>query len=89
MKNMRQALTQATKTTKSYRLGIERHIFSNRMTDRSIFAIDFEGGNEVLGGAYERSQILADRAKMRQKWADYLDKLRNGAEVIPLKATAA
>lgn len=44
------------------------------------------GSDEALGGAYDRTQFLADRAKMMQEWADYLDKLRTGADVIPLRA---
>ena len=27
---------------------------------------------------------LAERRKMMRSWADYLDKLKNGAEVIPI-----
>jgi hypothetical protein len=27
---------------------------------------------------------LAERRKMMQAWADYLDKLKNGADVIPI-----
>jgi len=34
--------------------------------------------------AYNRAQHLIERRKMMQSWADYLDKLKNGAEVIPL-----
>ncbi len=43
------------------------------------------GSDEALGGAYDRTQFLAERAKMMQAWADYLDKLRTGADVIQLK----
>ncbi len=34
--------------------------------------------------AYNRTAHLADRRKMMQAWADYLDKLKNGADVIPI-----
>ena len=44
------------------------------------------GSDEALGGAYDRTQFLAERAKMMQLWADYLDKLRIGAEIIQFKA---
>lgn len=44
------------------------------------------GSDEALGGAYDRTKFLADRTKMMQEWADHLDKLRMGAEVIQLKA---
>jgi integrase len=46
------------------------------------------GSDEALGGAYDRTQFLAERAKMMQEWADYLDKLRVGADVIPIRAQA-
>jgi integrase len=38
-----------------------------------------------LGTAYERAQFLKDRKVMMQKWADYLDELKAGAKVIPIK----
>lgn len=38
------------------------------------------------GRAYNRTAHLAERKKMMQLWADYLDKLKAGAEVIPLRA---
>jgi integrase len=36
------------------------------------------------GRAYNRTAHLAERRKMMQAWADYLDKLKNGADVIPI-----
>lgn len=36
------------------------------------------------GRAYNRTAHLSERRKMMQTWADYLDKLKVGAEVIPL-----
>lgn len=35
--------------------------------------------------AYNRAQYMAERRKMMQAWADYLDALRDGAQVIPFK----
>jgi integrase len=37
------------------------------------------------GRAYNRTAHLPERHKMMQQWADYLDNLKNGAQVIPLK----
>lgn len=34
--------------------------------------------------AYNRSIHLAERTKMMQSWADYLDALRDGADVVPI-----
>ncbi len=39
---------------------------------------------DPLGGAYNRTTFLRERKEMMQQWADYLDKLRKGAEVIHL-----
>jgi integrase len=41
------------------------------------------------GRAYNRTAHLAERRKMMQQWADYLDKLKAGAEVIPFRGNAA
>jgi len=41
------------------------------------------------GRAYNRTAHLAERRKMMQQWADYLDKLKAGAEVIPLHGQTA
>ena len=43
--------------------------------------------NEVRG-AYNRAEYLPERKKMMQFWADHLDKLQAGADIIPLKTTA-
>jgi integrase len=41
------------------------------------------------GRAYNRTAHLSERRKMMQMWADYLDKLKVGAEVIQLPAKSA
>lgn len=38
----------------------------------------------AVRAAYNYAEYLPERRKMMQHWADYLDSLRNGAEVIPL-----
>ncbi|MGZ4955590.1 MAG: tyrosine-type recombinase/integrase [Methylobacter sp.] len=40
------------------------------------------------GRAYNRTAHLPERHKMMQQWADYLDCLKSGAQVIPFKKTA-
>ncbi|RQS53462.1 phage integrase central domain-containing protein [Burkholderia sp. Bp8986] len=37
-----------------------------------------------LGTAYNRTKFLNERRKMMQKWADYLDQIKQGAQVISL-----
>lgn len=44
---------------------------------------------DANGRAYNRTQYMKHRATMMQTWADYLDKLRKGADVIPLPQRAA
>jgi integrase len=41
---------------------------------------------DANGRAYNRTQYLKHRIHMMQQWADYLDRLALGANVIPLKA---
>lgn len=44
---------------------------------------------DALGTAYNRTKFLEQRRAMMQQWSDYLDKLKAGAEVIPLRGSAA
>lgn len=43
---------------------------------------------DALGTSYNRTKFLDKRTAMMQAWADYLDRLKTGAEVIPLRRTA-
>jgi len=43
---------------------------------------------DANGTAYNRTAHLPARVQMMQTWADYLDKLRIGGEVIPLRGAA-
>jgi integrase len=40
---------------------------------------------DPLGRAYNRTSHLPERRKMMQLWADYLDGLKQGAKVIPIR----
>ncbi|HFD92168.1 MAG TPA: DUF4102 domain-containing protein [Gammaproteobacteria bacterium] len=40
------------------------------------------------GRAYNRTAHLPERRKMMQQWADYLDKLKAGAEIVPIDQSA-
>jgi integrase len=44
---------------------------------------------DANGRAYNRTSHLPERRKMMQQWADYLDTLRVGAEIIPFKQSGA
>ena len=45
------------------------------------------GKSGPLGAAYDRAEFMQQRRQMMVTWADYLDKLRTGADVIPLHRT--
>jgi integrase len=40
---------------------------------------------DALGRAYNRTSHMAERRKMMQTWAEYLDGLKSGAKVLPLR----
>jgi integrase len=44
---------------------------------------------DALGRAYNRTKHLAARHEMMQRYADYLDQLREGAQIIPFPAKTA
>lgn len=44
---------------------------------------------DALGRAYNRTQFAEQRRQMMVKWADYLDRLRTGAQIIALPGLAA
>lgn len=46
------------------------------------------GKSGPLGAAYDRAGYMDQRRKMMKEWADYLDRLRIGADVIPLRSAA-
>jgi len=85
-------LTQAIKK----RMGFDatahgmRAVFSTHANEMgfNIDAIETQlshkSGDKVRA-AYNRAQYLDERRKMMQAWADYLDGLKRGADVIPIK----
>lgn len=44
---------------------------------------------DALGTAYNRTKFIKERRAMMQRWADYLDKLKAGAEVIAIPVQKA
>lgn len=44
---------------------------------------------DSLDRAYNRTEFVDQRRTTMQDWADYLDKLRKGADVIPLREVPA
>lgn len=43
---------------------------------------------DAVRAAYNYAEYLSERKKMMQEWADYLDKLKAGAEIIPINQNA-
>lgn len=41
---------------------------------------------DALGRAYNRTTFTDQRRELMVKWADYLDRLRDGAQVLPIRA---
>jgi len=46
------------------------------------------GKSGPLGMAYDRAEFMQQRVTMMRTWADYLDRLRRGADVLPLVRSA-
>ena len=46
------------------------------------------GERDGVRAAYNYAEYLPERRKMMQAWADYLDGLRAGANVVPLRRSA-
>ncbi len=66
-----------------------RTLMIERMPGISADVIEAQlahGKSGPLGMAYDRAEFMEQRRKMMLEWADYLDKLRMGGEVIQFKA---
>jgi len=68
-----------------------RTLMIERMPGISADVIEAQLAHEKsgpLGSAYDRAEFMDQRRTMMQTWADYLDRLRKGADVIPIRGTA-
>ena len=66
-----------------------RTLMIERMPGISADVIEAQLAHEKsgpLGSAYDRAEFMEQRRAMMQTWADYLDKLRVGADVIQFKS---
>ena len=64
------------RTMLAERLGIDESVIEAQLA-HSV--------RDSLGRAYNRTEFLEQRRTMMQTWADYLDRLRKGAEVVNLR----
>ncbi|MBU0593838.1 MAG: integrase arm-type DNA-binding domain-containing protein [Gammaproteobacteria bacterium] len=62
------------------RMGIDPHIIEHQLAHKVP---------DALGKTYNRTKFIEQRKVMMQQWADYLDQLKAGAEVIPLHGNVA
>ena len=62
---------------------------SGKWNPDAIERAQAHGDSNAIRGIYNRSPYWAERALMMQWWADHLDTLRTGADVVPLRAEGA
>lgn len=67
---------RALASTRLYEMGFHSDLIEKQLAHAV--------GNDVRR-AYDRSQHIEQRTAMMQQWADYLDSLRDGAQVIPIR----
>jgi integrase len=67
------------KTVLTERLGFRTEIIEMQLAHRV---------RDVHGRAYNRTTWLPERREMMQQWADYLDNLKTGGNVVPIHKTA-
>jgi integrase len=68
------------RTMADERLGVEPKVIEAQLAHKV---------SGPLGTAYNRTTFLEQRRELMAKWADYLDRLRNGADVVPLQGRTA
>jgi len=61
-------------------LGIEPDVIEHQLAHRVP---------DALGATYNRTKFIKQRQAMMQTWADYLERLKAGAQIIPLRTDAA
>jgi len=62
------------------RLNIDPHVIEHQLAHKVP---------DALGAAYNRTKFIEQRVTMMQQWADYLDELKDGAKVIPIRVKLA
>lgn len=81
----RMGFTKEEMTTHGFRAMFSsmanEHGWNADVIERSLAHVE---SNEVRR-AYHRAEYIEDRKKLAQWWADHLDRLRAGAEIIPIK----
>ena len=73
---------RATLSTALNELGYETDWIEAQLSHASV-------KGQLIRHTYNHAEYVDQRKKMMQDWADYLDKLKTGAKVIPLKGNVA
>jgi integrase len=71
---------RSTASTLLHELGLPHVVIERQLA---------HGERNKVSAAYNFAEHLPERRKMMQQWADYLDKLKAGADVIQLRGQAA
>ncbi len=58
--------------------------WSSQVIERQLAHVE----RNSVKAAYNHAEHLAERRRMMQAWADYLDGLKNGAEVVPIRGAS-
>jgi integrase len=61
-------------------LGVDRDVIEHQLAHTVA---------DSLGTAYNRTKFIKGRRAMMQLWADYLDKLKTEADVVPISTKTA
>lgn len=70
-----------------------RHLVSTALNERGYEPDWIErqlahGDPDGIRGTYNKAHYLDQRRKMMQDWADYLDKIKTGGEIVPIRKKA-
>lgn len=81
--------TQKDMTTHGFR-AMARTMLAERLgVDEVVIEAQLAHGvKDINGRAYNRTQFADQRRALMQQWADYLDRLRKGADVLPFSRSA-
>ncbi|MDO9597250.1 MAG: tyrosine-type recombinase/integrase [Azoarcus sp.] len=71
---------RSTASTLLHELG-----YDHRVIERQLAHCE----RNQVSAAYNFAEYLPDRRQMMQQWADHLDRLRKGADVVPLRGNTA
>lgn len=83
-----EALGKGLQTSHGFRHLASTHLNEMRFDSDCIEIQLAHLNRDRIARVYNKSELLGERAKMMQAWSDYLDSLKNGADLIPIKRRA-